>query len=123
MTASLATSTASTTTATKKLTAGDKKEAKAKIARTMPWTDLPANPDLQREPRKDTTIECALLLLRERGKEGATLAEIQKSFDRINMGHHDAKALLRWMSDKRGFGFHMKKGTEQIVLVVKNDNK
>lgn len=113
-------------TANKGITKADKKAAEKKadgapsnVGRTRPWEDLPATPSLQQEPRDKTVQACALKLLRERGAKGATLAEIQASFDEIKMGHHDAKRLLRWMSANRGWGFHMKRD-EHIVLRTKN---
>ena len=96
---------------------------KPAIARTQPWADLPAAAE-QKEPRDKTVLACALKLLRERGREGATLAEIKASFKEINLEHHDPKALLVWASKNRGWGFHMKKdGSERIVLVTKPAEK
>jgi hypothetical protein len=104
----------------KKLTAGDRESA-AKIptpAATKPWADLPAKPDIQKEPRDKTVLACALKLLRERGRDGATLDEIKTSFKEINLYHHDPKALLVWASKNRGWGFHMKQDG-RIVLLTK----
>lgn len=105
-----------------KITATDVANAKAATSapRVAPWEDLAADPKLQKEPRKNSTIDAALTLLRERGAKGATLAEIQGALEKINFGHHDAKALLRWMSANRGWGFHMKKD-EHIVLRTKSE--
>jgi hypothetical protein len=120
------TSSNKTDSGNKGITKADKKAAEKKadgtannVGRTRPWEDLAATPSLQQEPRDKTVQACALKLLRERGARGATLAEIQASFDEIKMGHHDAKRLLRWMSANRGWGFHMKRD-EHIVLRTKN---
>lgn len=92
--------------------------AAATVGRVAPWEDLKADPTLQKEPRKNSTIDAALTLLRERGPKGAKLEEIQSALEKIGFGHHDAKALLRWMSANRGWGFHMKKD-DHIVLRTK----
>lgn len=105
----------------KGLTKGDKDKAAAKtapVSRTTPWADLPATPELQKEPRDKTVLACCLKLLRERGREGATLQEVKESFKEINMFHHDPKALMVWASKNRGWGFHMKQDGK-IVLKTK----
>lgn len=103
------------------ITKTDRESAKQipAVARVAPWVDLPAKADLQKEPREKTVLACALKLLRERGRDGATLVEIKESFRSIEMFHHDPKALLTWASKNRGWGFHMKQGTDRIVLVTK----
>lgn len=112
--------TASTTSTSTPATNNSKKAATTKPApRVAPWVDLPANPEMQKEPRDKTVLACALKLLRERGREGASLAEIKSCFKEINLEHHDPKALLVWASKNRGWGFHMKQNTDKIVLVTK----
>lgn len=125
MTAMTTTTKSTDKTADKSLNKADKDKAAAKVpikdqpARTTPWQDLAATPSMQKEPRDKTVLACALKLLRERGREGATLEEIKESFKEINMFHHDPKALLTWASKNRGWGFHQKKDG-RIILVTKS---
>lgn len=104
-------------------TAAAKKAGQGNVGRTKPWADLPANPKRIEEgpaPREKTVLHAMITLLKERGPKGATLAEIKKEFEKINLGHHDPAALCRWASKERGYGFHMKKD-EHVVLRTKAD--
>lgn len=91
------------------------KAARKEPAPVTPWVDLPAYPALQKAPREKTTIAVALA---ETSKEGgATLAEIKEALKAIEMGSHDPKQLLTWMSKNRGWGFRMEQATGKISLV------
>lgn len=87
----------------------------AKVRPVAPWKDLPASPQLQKEPRDGTTMAIALSTLRN---EPSTLEQIQQKLLNGGFGHHDAKRLLTFMSNSRGWGFKMDPVTKRIVLLL-----
>lgn len=122
MTTTQSTKTTQADSSGKGLTQADKAKAadkaKSNVGRTKPWVDLVADAERIKEgpaPREKTVLHAMNTLLKERGAQGASTAEIKAAFKAINLEHHDPATLMRWANKERGYGYHQKKDGNFVI--------